>query len=216
VNTKKDGEPTLDTTSAENITIDKTAEPVSGPDPFDLDALRLDPAFEETAGVRKVLSTVPVRKPHKQEWFRVHPDLAYRGNFSFIKLEEEGEFYLLTPDIARDFEQEAVPMTIYTCINSGGVVLLWPCRIASAEGRQSAWHSSAHEAAAAGMEQRIRLQANMGLGAYEWNTSTSPTVGIDPVWPDVPFTELVRLAFVKVGRYVSTPEHPVIKQLRGD
>jgi hypothetical protein len=92
-----------------------TTEPAGGPDPFDLDSLRLDPAFEETAGVRKVLSTVPVRKPNKQEWISVHPDLAYRGNFSCIKLEEEGnEFYLLTPAIARDFEQEVIPVTIYT------------------------------------------------------------------------------------------------------
>jgi hypothetical protein len=188
----------------------------TGPDPFDLDSLRLDPAFEETAGVRKVLSIVPVRKPHAQEWLRVHPDPAYRGNFSFIKLREEGEFYLLTPNIARDFEQEAVPMTIYTCINSGGVVFLWPCRIASADGRQNAWHSSAHEAAAAGMKQRIRIKSNMGLGAYEFYRSNSPTAELDPVWPTESFSELVRLAFVKVGRDVLTPEHPLIKQLRGD
>jgi hypothetical protein len=192
------------------------APPTTGPNPFDLDSLRLDPAFEETAGVRKVLSIVPVRKPHAQEWVRAHPDPAYRGNFSFIKLREEGEFYLLTPNIARDFEQEAMPMTIYTCINTGGVVFLWPCRIVSADGRQNAWHSSAHEAAAAGMEKRVRVKANMALGAYEWATRNSETAELDPAWPTESFNELVRLAFVKVGRFVSTPEHPVIKQLRGN
>jgi hypothetical protein len=66
------------------------------------------------------------------------------------------------------------------------------------------------------MKQRIRVKANMALGAYEYYHSNSPTAGVDPVWPDISFNELVRLAFVKVGRLVDTPEHPVIKQLRGD
>lgn len=201
---------------AEKVSTTKASEPV-GPDPFDLASLRLDPAFEETAGVRKVISTVPARKPHNQEWFRVHPSEAYRGNFSFIKLKTEGdEYYLLTPAIARDFEREAIPMTVYTCINSGNVLFLWPCRIASADGRQLAWYSSAHEAASVGMVQRIRVRANMPLGAYEWETTNSPTAALDPAWPDISFTELVRIAFMKIGRFVSTPEHPVIKQLRGD
>jgi hypothetical protein len=202
--------------NSEELGVGKTAGATTGPDPFDLDSLRLDPSFEETAGVAKVLSMVPVRKPNAQEWFRVHPSAAYRGNFSCIKLAEEGEFYLLTPAIARDFEQETIPMTIYTVINTNNVVLLWPCRITSADGRQNAWHSSAHEAAEKAMTQRVRIKANMGLGAYETFTTKSKTAEIDPAWPTESFSELVRLAFVKVGRYVSTPEHPVIKQLRGD
>src|SRR5205085_2751081 len=94
-------ETAIDTTAGNTATA-AAAAPRS-PDPFDLDSLRLDPAFEEAAGVRKVVSTVPVRKPHDQEWVRVHPDPAYRGNFSCIKLKEDGEFFLLTPAIARDF-----------------------------------------------------------------------------------------------------------------
>jgi len=200
---------------AAEIKPDDAIVTAAGPDPFDLDALRIDPAFEETAGVRKILSTVPVRKPHDQEWFRVHPGETYRVNVSCIKLKDEGEFYLLTPHMAQSFEQEVIPVTLYTCVNTTGVVLLWPCRMVSADGRQNGWHSSAHEAAAAGMKQRIRVKANMGLGAYEFYHSNSPTAELDPIWPTETLSALVQLAFVKVGRYVSTPEHPVIKQLRG-
>jgi hypothetical protein len=66
------------------------------------------------------------------------------------------------------------------------------------------------------MVKRVRVKANMSLGANEWATSNSETAELDPAWPTESFNELVRLAFVKVGRFVSTPEHPVIKQLRGD
>jgi hypothetical protein len=40
------------------------SQPVSAPalDPFDLNNLRLDQSFVETAGVKKLLTTVPVRR----------------------------------------------------------------------------------------------------------------------------------------------------------
>jgi hypothetical protein len=185
-----------------------------GPDPFDLESLRLDPAFKDAAGAVKVLATVPVRKPRAQEWIQVRSGETHRGNFACIKLEEDGEFYLLTPKIALEFERETQPVTLYTAINGTGVVFLWPCRLVAADGRPNLWHTTAHEAAAKAMEGRIRVRANMSLGAYEWATTAS--VGIAPAWPDVPFIDLVKLAFMKVGRFVSTNEHPLIKQLRGD
>ena len=47
--------------------------------PFDnLSALRLDQSYADTVGVKKLLTTVPVRKPNRQEFVRVHPDPAYR------------------------------------------------------------------------------------------------------------------------------------------
>ena len=46
------------------------------PNPFDPAALRLDQNFADSAGVQKLIVTVPVRKPHKQDFIRVHPDPA--------------------------------------------------------------------------------------------------------------------------------------------
>jgi hypothetical protein len=40
---------------------------------FDLKNLRLDQNFVETAGVKRLLATAPVRKPGKQDYVRVHP-----------------------------------------------------------------------------------------------------------------------------------------------
>jgi len=190
------------------------AECSAKPDPFNLDALRLDPAFEKIAGVKKVLSIVPVRKPHDQEWVWVHPDPKYRLDCSAIKLKDEGEFYLVTPQIARDHEAEVKPFTLYTCVNTTGVVILWPARISTSEKRDN-WATSAHEAAQAGMKQRIRIKANMSLGGYEVFTSDSPTQGAAPQWPTETLGELVHIAFMKVGRFVNSAEHSVMKQLLG-
>src|SRR6478609_4411349 len=46
----------------------------AAPDPFDPENLRLDQSFVETSGVKKLLTTVPVRKPNNQDFVRVHPD----------------------------------------------------------------------------------------------------------------------------------------------
>src|SRR5262245_18203993 len=67
----------------------------TAPDPFDLTSLRLDQSFVETAGIKKLLTTVPVGKPNPQDFIRVHPSEAYRDVFAVIELKEEREFHLL-------------------------------------------------------------------------------------------------------------------------
>jgi hypothetical protein len=188
---------------------------VASPDPFNAAALRLDQSFEEAIGVKKLLTTVPVRKPHKQEWVRVHPSEDYRGRFAVIYLKDASEFYILTPKIARDLSNEIVQVTIYTAINRQHVVFLWPARLPAPDGRINAWHSSAHEAAELAMKRSVRVKANIALGAYETDVTENPIPENDPVWPEAPFTELLRLGFYKHGRYVDSFEHPLIKELRG-
>ena len=61
-------------------------------------ALRLDQSVLETVGTRKLITTVPVRKPNQQEFFRVHPDPAYRLTpAAVIELKDERETYLVLP-----------------------------------------------------------------------------------------------------------------------
>jgi hypothetical protein len=63
----------------------------------DLSTLRLDDT-DLTAGVSEVLAHVPVRKPNRHEFFRVHPDEAYTLDTTvLIDKEDGGEAYLVTP-----------------------------------------------------------------------------------------------------------------------
>jgi len=64
-------------------------EPTKPDDPFDLANLRLDQSFVESAGVKKLLTTVPVRKPNPQDFVRVHPDPGYRETLAVIELKED-------------------------------------------------------------------------------------------------------------------------------
>lgn len=61
------------------------------------------------------------------------------------------------------------------------------------------------------MTRWIRVKPNMSGGFYEIFEAASTVP--EPVWPTMPFKEILRLAFRY--QYVDTLDHPVIKRLRG-
>src|SRR4029079_9846771 len=63
-------------------------------DPFDLAKLRVSQDFLETTNVKKLLTTVPIRKPNSQDFIRVHPSPQFRDLFAFIELRDEGEIFV--------------------------------------------------------------------------------------------------------------------------
>ena len=180
-------------------------------DPFDLSKLRLSQDFVETGGVKKLLTTVPVRKPAPHDFIRVHRDASYRATVALVEFRDERETYLITTNIARELPGEFVSATLYTAINRQGVVHLWPVRLPAPDGRVLEWHRSAAEAAERGMDRWIRVRANMSLGAYEMSEAAATIP--DPVWPELSYQELLRVAFR--DRLVDRLDHPVIKRLRG-
>jgi hypothetical protein len=182
------------------------------PDPFDLEILRLPQNFSDTAGVKKLLRTVPVRKPNRQDFVRVHPEASYRENFAMIELKEDRELYLIAgAGLAAELVAEAVNVTLYTAVNRQGVCFLWPVRLPGSDGKDLDWHRSAREAAAEAIRKWIRVSPNMSLGAYELIAAEAIATG--PQWPDVSFQELLRIAFR--DRLITDLAHPVIKRLRG-
>jgi hypothetical protein len=191
-----------------------TDEKRSTPDlinPFDPEALRLGQSFTETAGVKKLVTTVPVRKPQPQDFVRTHLDSAYRLTAAIIELKDERENYLLTPTIARELPGEFSPVTLVTAINRQGVVFLWPVRLPAPDGRQLEWFRSAAEAAEVAQRRWIRIRANMSLGAYEISEAEGSIP--DPEWPTISFQELLSVAFR--DRLVDRIDHPLIARLRG-
>jgi hypothetical protein len=197
-------------TEIENNHVGREA-PSSAPDPFDLSNLRLSQSFTDTASVKKLLTTVPVRKPNPQDWVRVHPDPQMRENFPLIELKDEREEYVLAGALVPELVGEFVSKTLYTTVNRQGVVSLWPVRLPDPDGREMEWHRSAREAAAFAMTRWVRCKANRSLGAYEIFQAEACIA--EPAWPDLTFQEVIRIAFR--DRLITSMDHPVIKRLRG-
>ena len=188
-----------------------TAQQASTPDPFNPTNLRLSQSFVETAGVKKLLTTIPVRKPSPQDFVRVHPDPAYRENFPIIELKDEREEYIVVADLVPLLIGEFVTKTLFTAINRQGTVFFWPVRLPSPDGKNLDWWRSSREAAELAMEFWIRVRANMDLGAYD--IFKADGVIPDPEWPQLGFWELIKIAFR--DHLVDRIDHPVIKRLRG-
>jgi hypothetical protein len=180
-------------------------------DPFDLESLRLNPSFTDTAGVTKLLTTVPARRPSPQDFIRVHPAAEYRENFAMIDLKDDREDFLVRPEILPELMGEVVFKTIYTTINRQGVVFLWAIRLMASDDRKNDWARSAREAAEMAMTRWLRLKSNRSLGAYEITVAASEMA--EPEWPNVTFQELIRIAYR--DRMITSLDHAVIKRLRG-
>ena len=181
--------------------------------PFDnLSALRLDQSYADTVGVKKLLTTVPVRKPNRQDFVRVHPDSAYRLTpAAIIEVKEDREAYLVTPHMAQALAGEFATVTLFTTINRQGTLHLWPVKLPTPEGRHNEWHRSAAEGAEQAMKKWVRVTASMSLGAYEIFEASGKFP--DPVWPDFSFQEILEIAFR--DRIVDRADHPLVQRLRG-
>ena len=125
---------------------------VEAPDPFDLTRLRVPVDYEHDAAVKKLLTTVPVRRPHRQEWIRVHPSEHYRAIFMSVELKEEGEIYLALPHIAQELPGEIQRKMFYTVQNASRVTYLWPVKVAAPGERLDLWSTSAHAGALKAMQ----------------------------------------------------------------
>src|SRR3989442_780938 len=86
------------------------------PDPFNLDSLRLSQDFIDSAGVKKLLTEVPVRKPNPQDFFRVHPSPEYRADLLMVNLKDDREFYVVRPELAAELAGETVSKTVFTAV----------------------------------------------------------------------------------------------------
>jgi hypothetical protein len=182
------------------------------PNPFDPAALRMDANYAAGLGVKKVLTVVPVRRPGKQEWFRVRPGDDWRLQTAIFEAEADRETYLVDRSLWADLSGTIHPALILTCINRAGDLFLWRCKLPGTDGRPNLWIDSALAIAREAETAWRRLAANMPAGHYDGFAPTSALP--DPEWPERSFPEILRTAFQ--GRMIDSVDHPLLRQLRGD
>jgi hypothetical protein len=160
-------------------------------------------------GVKRILLTVPVRKPNKSEFVRVHPELHI--DLLALELKEERETYFLTPALGAELSEFVAPVRLRLAVTRQKVALLWPLRLPMNQGRANPWHDSAMEAAALAESNWMRVAADMSLGGYV------PSVALadlgEPQWPSEPWPEIIKIALK--GRVIDDLDHAVVRQLLG-
>ena len=176
----------------------------------DLNSLRLPQNFAANLGVRKLLVQVPVTKPRKGWFVRTRPGSEWRDRIAMIVLKEEGESYVVHPDLAADLPDEVTYYELVTAINRHGTSFLWPLRMPNSA-RGDAWADSAIAACAHAETHWVKTTANMKAGAYDVAIATA--LWPEPEWPEHTFEELFNLAFR--GQVIESVDHPVIRALKG-
>jgi hypothetical protein len=183
-------------------------------DPYNLDNFSLSQDFEESAGVQRLLKTVPVRKP-SPEWFvRTHPDDAHWYRTKLLNLKDDREIYAVDRRLLDGLatEPSLAAFWLVTSVNHAGTVFLWPIRLARPDGRINSWHQSMLEAARDARSFWVRVTSNQDLQGYNVDKATKQNRV--PQWPDQTFQELFRIAFK--NSLIATWDHPVLRRLNGE
>jgi hypothetical protein len=211
----QDGETTADPTRDMAFSTPPAAptdNKIDNLDPFDPGRFRLSQDFANTAAVKSELTEIAVGKPGKQEFIRVHPSPDYRLDVAIV--EYERTIYLVVPALANGALRDQVTgVTLFTTQNTQRVTYLWPVALPK-DGRTNSWTDSARELAAKAMTETIQIKANHHSKAARYDAIVPISKPPGPEWPNLPFGELLRLAFG--SNVITSLEHPVARRLRGE
>ena len=193
------------------------AERPQPPDPFDLDSLRLGSDFSAGLGVRRVITTIPVRKPSKDEWFRRRAGDGWALQTAVLEVEKgtERTVYILARHLWTDYSGEITPAVLYICMNRQGDLFVWRVKLPGPDGRPNTWTDSALEIARAATTTWCRMKSDMTNGIYTHFVPADDVVLPEPAWPtDLTMADILRIAFR--GRLIESVDHPVLRELRGE
>jgi hypothetical protein len=179
----------------------------------DLQALRISGNGEGGGGtgVREHLAHVPVRKPNRHEFFRVHPDTAMSLPTAILEDKDERETFIVAPGMRDALLGELKPVLLVTFITRQGVIGIWPLALPGEMGRRNDWHETAREAAELAKTYWVRLSADTSLGAYRIHRAGGELS--EPTWPPQTLGELLQIAFR--DRVIDAETHPFVRRLRG-
>ena len=177
----------------------------------DLQALRLPANYGATLGVKKLLTTVPVSKPKKPQFFRTH--LADSMTFAamFLEQKEARESYLVVPNVAQEISELVRPVMLHAAIDRQNNVFLIPVPLPGEAGTRNPWHESLAQAVELAKLKWLRLTANMHTGSYDVYEAEGALP--EPEWPAHGIDALVEVAFR--GKIITGLDHPVVQSLLG-
>jgi hypothetical protein len=217
--TQLNSEPNINAAPAPHPTTTSSTEspapsiPIATADLGDLARFRIPQGFEQAA-TRKLLTTVPVRRPSKEVFFRTRIDKEDQMPFMVVELKEEGECYLLDTKLWSGLTNESTvsQRVLIPAITRQEVMTLWPVRLPTSDGKVNRWNQSAFDAAERAKTKWIRLKPNLALGAYEIIEAVGQFD--EPNWPTETFSEIVNIAFK--NKVIDSIDHPILRRLRGE
>lgn len=170
--------------------------------------LRLDAEPADLEAVR--IQQAVARKPHPDEFFRVHPTTAM--NVKTVENTRQRVEYIVARPAIGVVRMKLKERRIILCANSFGELFLWAVGMPGPGAAPNPWLSTAHRAVELAKVGWVRIMA--GNGYYEIDRpAAGNTLPLEVTWPEAPIGELIHAAYV--GRIITGPDHPMIDELRG-
>ena len=169
--------------------------------------LRLDQSYNDAAvAVEDLILQVPIRKPAKTEFIRVHPE--YRFDTQMIDMREDGGIFLVATSLVPVLADLANPVSLRLSITRNKSLFIWPLKLQKGD-RTNDWNESAlaiaHEATTRW------LSVHSGKNSYNARAALGDFG--EPAWPAKTWPKLFRIA--TANRVISTLDHPVARTLLG-
>jgi hypothetical protein len=166
--------------------------------------------LEEDETATGIQTNIPVKKPGKKNFFRVHPDQSYRLYDIAVIEEGGGELYLIDPDVELpgDALQFVSRENLLVSITHRGKLFVWHFK-----NTDTSWLSSALRVARRAQDEWLRVKADFDSGGYIVFTAPEPLRSKKPIFPAMSPEEIFTLAFE--NRRITSVDDPVIRRARG-
>lgn len=153
-------------------------------------------------------NVIEVRHPRAGEWFRVRPGVERGASTLALRDAGTGDVYLVVRELWPALGAALTPVCLRAWTNLTGRLTVWPIGLPALEGGAELVLRSPAIVAEVAEKKWCALRNNPdGPGVI---LSTSRADLPEPEWPDVPFIDIVELAFR--GLLITDLDHPVLRQ----
>jgi hypothetical protein len=192
-----------------------TIPPADDDDFFSPENLRLAQDFAPAE--KSSTLAIELKKPPADTFIKIHPD----PNYSLVwpTVEKDETMYVVHPRLAKQLETDSrmatliKPVRFVLCAIHQGPFFMWPVKQSVDPANQSTVHKALDQAVAFGMAGWVRITWNPKLRIHETFEYRGPSVA-EPVWPDKPFSELMKIALGE-ARMIKDINHSTLRKLAG-
>lgn len=150
---------------------------------------------------------VEVRPPYAGEWFRVKPGDERWASTLVLRDAGTGYVYLVRSELWPALGAKLVPVCLRAWTNPTGRLAVWPIGLPALEGGPEVVLGSACVVAAVAERKWCCLRNAPDAPGVILSTRKEGLP--EPEWPDVPFLDILELAFH--NRLITSLAHPVIR-----
>jgi len=180
-------------------------------DPFDPANFVAAPEQEMIAATRLLVSC-KVGKPSSDVFVRADNDPSKQLEAYILKLESNGEQYLLSPAVAESVMDMAKRVIITVAIDRQMNPFLWVTYPIPTDGRDNSYWQTGRVAKELARTKWIRMKSNQAAKVYDIFEAQVKIP--EPDWPDHSLTDYLKAGFGE-NFTITDPHDPVIRRLLG-